>query len=384
MKRGKVFWALGASLALLVAVLWVLPALAASVTPTIADNPKCSNGLVGFKPMDTMTGTYVYDVFAMGTLTMTIKDGPIVDWSSNFGISEVIVKGGPVGNVYSYDPASMGDTDLTTPTNPNNNKPYGLSHVEFCYESSQAVYADYGDLPVEYGITQFGEDGARHIPLSQGDVWLGVLRDLEMNIVPGADALDDDMDNDADEDGVLRGATWGEGSGSVTVTVTGPSCLMGWVDWATVDDMNTFVDFGFDYKFSENFLVDGITFTEKVIDNIYLPAAGEHLLTFALPSGFSNANVYARFRLSPATFLVPAGTANEVDEYVQCDQLAAELGGPVMGGEVEDYLWRFGPTAVDLKQVQAAPQQSATGVGILVVGVLASLTAVWVGRRRSK
>lgn len=46
----------------------------------------------------------------------------------------------------------------------------------------------------------------------------------------------DDTEND--EDGVVRGASWSGGSGTVSVTVTGPSCLMGWMDWATVYESN--------------------------------------------------------------------------------------------------------------------------------------------------
>lgn len=391
MRQQKVFLAIGAGLALAVALVLVLPSLAASVSPILDEgNPKCSNyGLVGFKPLDTMTGTYVYNVDGMGVLTMTVKDGPYVDWSSVFGIDKVIVKGGPGANVYSYNPASMGDTNLTTPTNPNNSKPYGLSHVEFCYIDEQAVSADYGDLPNAYGITQLGENGARHIPLNSGDVWLGEQRDKELSGIPSNDALGDDEDgsNDEDgfndEDGVLRGPSWGGGQGVISVTVTGASCLMGWVDWATVTETlptDLFKDFGFDYKFSDIIDKDGITYTEKVIDNIFLPAAGTFEFTFDLPGDFKNASVYARFRLSPATFL---NIAQEPNEYVQCDQdYAAGLNGPVSGGEVEDYLWRFGPTAVDLKQVSASPQQSTTGIGLFVVGLAASLTAVWFGRRR--
>ncbi len=383
MNQKKVLFSIAAGIALAVALLLVLPGMAASVTPVLVDgNPKCTDyGLVGFKPSDTMTGTYVYNVYGMGTLTMTVKAGPLVDWSSTFDISKVIVKGGPKANVYSYNPGTMEDTDLTTPTNPNNNKPYGLSHVEFCYDDSQAVYADYGDLPESYGITQLGDNGARHIPIKD-DVWLGEKRDVELNGFPSDTATSDDETGESnDEDGVVRGASWGGGTGTVSVTVSGPSCLMGWVDWAEVDDSNTFVDFGSDSKFSENFSIDGDLYTEKVIDNIYLPAAGTYEFTFSLPPTFGNSTVFARFRLSPATFLSEAGTLNE---YVQCDQEAAGLSGLVMGGEVEDYFWRFGPTAVNLKQMNAAPQQSAVGIGLLVIGLMASLTAAWVGRRRQK
>ncbi len=384
MKRARIFLALAASLALAVALLLVLPSWAASVTPILVDgNPKCSDyGLVGFKPEDTMTGTYTYDVYGMGVLTTTIKDGPLVDWSAAFGIDKVIIKGGPNANVYSYTLATS-DTNLTTPTNPKNNKPYGLSHVEFCYTDQQAVEADYGDLPTAYGITQLGEDGARHRPITN-DVRLGDLRDLESNGIPDDSALGDDNDNLADEDGVVRGASWSAGEGVISVTVSGASCLMGWVDWATVTETlpaDLFKDFGFDYKFSETIDKDGDTYTEKVIDNIYLPSAGTYLFTFTLPSDFKNATVYARFRLSPATFLQEADPQFE-GEYTQCDQGAADLSGLVMGGEVEDYLWRFGPTAVELQKVAAAPQQSLAGLGLLVIGLAASLTALWFGRRK--
>jgi hypothetical protein len=72
---------------------------------------------------------------------------------------------------------------------------------------------------------------------------------------------------------------------------------------------------------------------------------------------------------------------NEGNKYKQCDQKAAGLSGLVMGGEVEDYLWRFGPTAVELKKVSAVSQPSAAGLGLLGVGFFTTLTALWFGRR---
>ena len=35
---------------------------------------------------------------------------------------------------YPFD--TFGDTDLVTPTNPNNGRPYGLSHIEFCTDGT--------------------------------------------------------------------------------------------------------------------------------------------------------------------------------------------------------------------------------------------------------
>jgi hypothetical protein len=47
----------------------------------------------------------------------------------------VFVKGGPVGNLYVYNPESWGDGGLHSPINPNNGQPYGLSHISFCYNA---------------------------------------------------------------------------------------------------------------------------------------------------------------------------------------------------------------------------------------------------------
>jgi hypothetical protein len=56
-----------------------------------------------------------------------------VDWTSTFGVDAVIFKGGPNANVYRYPPAeSKGDSHLSAPLNVT--APYGLSHVEFCYD----------------------------------------------------------------------------------------------------------------------------------------------------------------------------------------------------------------------------------------------------------
>jgi hypothetical protein len=78
-----------------------------------------------------------------GTLTVTVDvrttaDGPVFDWTSNIGVDAVFVKGGPGGNLYTYDPPaeSTGDTSLHAPVNPNNpnDQFFGLSHVSFCYD----------------------------------------------------------------------------------------------------------------------------------------------------------------------------------------------------------------------------------------------------------
>ena len=103
----------------------------------IAGNPSCADlgYLYGTKwnyPEDSTGGTY-----PLGTGAVTWStDGTYVDWASTFGVDAVIVKGGPNANSYVYFPPaeSFGDGGLVSPINPNTNIPYGLSHVDFCYD----------------------------------------------------------------------------------------------------------------------------------------------------------------------------------------------------------------------------------------------------------
>ena len=255
------------------------------------------------------------------------------------------------------------------------------------YFGNRRLSMDYGDLPLAYGLTLFSEGGARHLPLEQGDVWLGMNRDAEYDGYPNDNAMGDDNDND-DEDGVERGATWGGGSGRIYVTVNGPSCLMGWVDYATVTETlptNLFKEFGFDGKFTESFDKGGSTYSEKVIDNRLLTTAGVHEITFPLPADFGGAGVFARFRLSPAIPVDGRESSNpaaeENGEY-RCPSVG--LSGLVMGGEVEDYAWTFGPNAIELKQIKVSQQRSSVSIGWVSIGVWISTSALWVIKRRRK
>jgi len=112
------------------------PTEAASVDPDfVAGNPSCQDlgYAFGFKVDPPDGGTY--DIDGINTVTVT-TDGTYFDWSSTLGIDAVIAKGGPNANLYVYDPPAeaTSDTDLHSPINPNNNKPFGLSHIEFCYD----------------------------------------------------------------------------------------------------------------------------------------------------------------------------------------------------------------------------------------------------------
>lgn len=137
----------------LLAVLALLTAFPAVATggsnPTVVNgNPSCADlgYAFGYKPNPPAgegnpTGTFNIDGF--NTITVTENGaGTGIDWSSTLGIDAVIVKGGDNANLYTYDPEAFSGSGLVTPTNSNNGQPFGLSHVEFCYDYELTVTKD--------------------------------------------------------------------------------------------------------------------------------------------------------------------------------------------------------------------------------------------------
>jgi hypothetical protein len=126
-----------AAIAGAVALFTVLPASATHVNPTTAPgNPSCPAGTTTLKVEPVADGT-----FTDGTLVVTIDvrdtaDGQVFDWTSNIGVDQVIAKGGPTANIYTYDPESTGDTGLHAPANASG-RFAGLSHISFCYDADQ-------------------------------------------------------------------------------------------------------------------------------------------------------------------------------------------------------------------------------------------------------
>jgi hypothetical protein len=124
-----------AAIAGAVALFTVLPASATHVTPTQEPgNPACPPGTTTLKIEPVASGT-----FSDGTLTVTIvvrdtADGQVFDFTSNIGVDQVIVKGGPNANIYTYPTEATSDTGLHAPVNPNNDMFFGLSHISFCYD----------------------------------------------------------------------------------------------------------------------------------------------------------------------------------------------------------------------------------------------------------
>jgi hypothetical protein len=69
----------------------------------------------------------------VGSITVDNLDGTNFDWEASFGIDVVISKGGPGANIYYYDEATSGE-GLHSPINPQNGKPFGISHITFCWD----------------------------------------------------------------------------------------------------------------------------------------------------------------------------------------------------------------------------------------------------------
>jgi len=119
---------------------------ATHVTPTLTNgNPRCSPGLTELK----IEGSA--DPTSDGTLSVILSPafGVPMGWLSNILVEEVYVKGGPNANFYDYGAGATGDTGLVTPTNPNNQNLYGLSHILFCYSPPQPFCGN--------GIVEAGE-----------------------------------------------------------------------------------------------------------------------------------------------------------------------------------------------------------------------------------
>ena len=83
---------------------------------TVSGNPKCADvGLFGFK-IEGVPPVGRYDLPDLEGAYVDVVDvtsgGRLLDWSSNFGIDQVIVKGGSAANIYDTDDARSG-TDFT-------------------------------------------------------------------------------------------------------------------------------------------------------------------------------------------------------------------------------------------------------------------------------
>jgi uncharacterized repeat protein (TIGR01451 family) len=111
------------------------PTTTLNVQPTLVPgNPTCQT--LTQSANELKIDPPVGETFTQGEIEITVSGfndpAGFFDWSSNLGIDAVFVKGGPGGDLYEYDDATA-DTDLHAPINGNTGKPYGLSHISFCW-----------------------------------------------------------------------------------------------------------------------------------------------------------------------------------------------------------------------------------------------------------
>jgi hypothetical protein len=108
----------------------------------VSGNPTCASLGLGEYELKVEGGSSFNGTFALGPfsgVTVSGSDGVYFTWSAELGVDAVIVKGGPNANVYTYSPEATSGTGLHSPLNTSNGKPYGLSHISFCYDYELAV-----------------------------------------------------------------------------------------------------------------------------------------------------------------------------------------------------------------------------------------------------
>jgi hypothetical protein len=211
---------------------------------------------------------------------------------------------------------------------------------------------DFGDLPSTYNNTLLSEDGARH---TIGSLYLGET------VGSKNDGQEDTTASaDPDDDGVQPAGNWSDGTGNLSVTVSGGrGCLMSWLDY---------------WNGSSPYIPDN-DFNDpgEVVINNQPVNTGTALFSFPLPSNAANlAFWFARIRLVP-----------DQDDDGDCsDQATVGLTGLAINGEVEDYYWQFSPTSITLLKISAHPaNQWPIWVMILVVGIVAILSLILLQRK---
>lgn len=191
-----------------------------------------------------------------------------------------------------------------------------VTNVDFAFISN--VDYDYGDLPLEYGMTTLGQDGARHvIPSGGSTIYLGSAPDADTNGIPTSLANGDDSLGADDENGInpLLIASWADGAagGSIQATVTGSGWLVGWIDWNHDGD----------------FLDPGEFVASQAV------STGTSAISFDIPAGTIGAaseSWLSRFRILTSEPAYPlfsytgAATDGEVEDYLIEKPVGASIG----------------------------------------------------------
>jgi hypothetical protein len=197
---------------------------------------------------------------------------------------------------------------------------------------------DFGDLPSSYNLTKLSDEGPRHVT---SGLYLGAGVSTE------GDGLESDTaTGDALDDGVSRVMTnkWvPEATVSLVVSVTGSNgYLVGWIDWNA----------------------NGAFDANEQITKGSIGAGSPQTWSFGVPSTYiTGTTVNVRFRLYNG------------------QPLQASPQGAAVGGEVEDYQWKFiDPTAVTLSELSA---HASGSTALVLLSIFLIVTSAWfVAHRR--
>ncbi len=154
---------------------------------------------------------------------------------------------------------------------------------------------DFGDAPAPYP-TQFADDGARHMIPSL--YYLGTAApDYEPEGQPDPDALGDDSNGTADEDGVSLAAPLIRGSNTTFNVVA-----------STKGSLNAWIDFNQNGSWGDS--------GEQIANDAAL-MSGTNVLSLTVPSLAAIGPTFGRFRFSSYKGLLPTGVAydGEVEDY---------------------------------------------------------------------
>jgi hypothetical protein len=204
---------------------------------------------------------------------------------------------------------------------------------EYIYASDVSVFfdpeLDFGDAPDPFYPTLLANDGARHI--LQSGLFLGALIDAEPDGQPGQQALDDDTNNLADEDGVSFAGNLVRGSNmQFNVVASGSGNLNAWID------------------FNQDGIWSGPD--EQIAADLALVMGTNHVGVL-IPSNAIPGETYGRFRFSSSTGLQPLGVADD--------------------GEVEDYAFTV---------YQTAPSGNITITNVVYNAAAEKITIEWNGQ----
>ncbi|MBP8000003.1 MAG: M36 family metallopeptidase [Chloroflexi bacterium] len=200
--------------------------------------------------------------------------------------------------------------------------------LEIC--TSASFNADYSDLPIGYGVAWHTGTGT----LRLGTNWTADTTFLMAN-------------DDGSDDGITRVNPWeADKPATLAVNVTGTGAspwLAGWIDW------------------NENGVFE--TPSERMVDQAV--TIGPNSVVFTVDGSYvAGTTVQARFRLFDSQPLAPLSNASAM--------------GAAANGEVEDYTFAFGPTAITLRHIQIG-SIGAILPGVVALGAAASL--FWLRRR---